>query len=137
MRRVVQDERRPARSSVNQDICKDERRLRGATSRNTARPCDRATAIPKSGSLLLRELLRQLPHASISVRREYPPLPPVMLTRMRSVVVAVNETWRLTRLLPATLPSVTQAAPFQLCTWKSVTPYAVNVSVLGGSTGKP
>src|SRR5260221_102183 len=61
-------------------------------------------------------------HASISVTRENPPMAPVTLTRMRSVVVAVKFTVRLTRLLPATVPRVTHALPFQPCTWKSVTP---------------
>ena len=58
-----------------------------------------------------------------------------MLTRMRSVLKAAKLTVRLTRLLPLTAPRVTQAAPFHPCTWKSVTPYCVKVSVAGGSTG--
>ncbi len=38
-----------------------------------------------------------------------------MLMRMRSVVNAVKVTVRLTRLLPLTVASVTQAAPLQPC----------------------
>ena len=42
---------------------------------------------------------------------------------MRSVVYAAKFTVRLTRLLPLTLPSVTQAEPFQPCTVNAVMPY--------------
>ena len=42
---------------------------------------------------------------------------------------------RLTRLLPLTLPKVTQAEPFQPCTVNAVTPYRLKVSVSVGSTG--
>ena len=45
-----------------------------------------------------------------------------MLTWMRSVVKGAKVTVRLTRLLPVTVPSVTQAEPVQPCTVKSVTP---------------
>ena len=62
-------------------------------------------------------------HASTSTTREYWYKALVTLMRMRSVVVGAKVTVRLTRLLPVTVPSVTQALPFQPCTWKSVTPY--------------
>ena len=58
-----------------------------------------------------------------------------MLTRMRLVVNAGNVTARLTKLLPLTLLKFTQAAPFQPCTVKSVTPYWVKVRLSVGSIG--
>ena len=76
--------------------------------------------------------------ASTSVSNEltdFPPAAPLMTTRTRAVVVAPNDTVRLTRLLPVTEPSVIQAVPFQACTSKAVTPRCVNVSVSLGSTG--
>src|SRR5258708_33442170 len=74
-------------------------------------------------------------HASISVMRDKPPMAPVILTRMRSAVVAVKRTVRLTRVLPEALPNATPAGPFPPCPWKSVTPSWGKVSVTGGSTG--
>ena len=64
-----------------------------------------------------------LPQASTSTRREYCISALVTLTRTRVVVKGEKVTARLTRLLPLTLLKVTQAAPFQPCTLKSVTPY--------------
>ena len=49
-----------------------------------------------------------------------------MLTRMRSVVTGEKLTVRITRPLPTTVPCVTQARPFQVCTLKLVIPYRVN-----------
>ena len=57
------------------------------------------------------------------------------LMRMRSVVVALKLTVRLTRLLPLTVPRVTQALPIQPWTVKSVIPYPPKVMVSVGSTG--
>ena len=46
-----------------------------------------------------------------------------MLTRIWVVVKAGKLTVRLTSLLPLTAaPKLTQALPFQPCTWKAVTP---------------
>src|ERR1700681_3798846 len=76
-----------------------------------------------------------VPQASTSTRREYCISALVTLTRMRLVVKAEKVTARLTRLLPLTLPKVTQAAPFQPCTVKSVTPYWAKVRLSVGSIG--
>src|ERR1700675_2424844 len=75
------------------------------------------------------------PQASISVMREEPASALVTLMRMRSVVVVVKLTVRLTRLLPLTLPSVTQEPPIQPWTAKAVTPHWLKVMVSVGSIG--
>ncbi len=74
-------------------------------------------------------------HASISVRREFLFSALVMRMRMRSVETAAKVTVRLTRLFPATVATLTQAAPVQRCTWKSVTPYWAKVMASVGATG--
>ena len=51
------------------------------------------------------------------------------------MVVAAKLTVRLTRLLPLTVPRVTQAVPFQPWTVKSVTPNWLKVRVSVGSIG--
>ena len=61
----------------------------------------------------------------------------VTLTRIRGVVYAAKLTVRLTRLLPTTLPSVTQVEPSQAWTVKSVMPYTLKVRLSVGSTGAP
>src|SRR4051812_36155295 len=76
-------------------------------------------------------------HASISTRRETPPNAPVMLTRIRSVVVCANVTVRFTRLLPVTLPTTTHADPFHVSTVNAVRPYVVKVVASVGSTPPP
>src|SRR6185437_9118465 len=58
------------------------------------------------------------PHASISVMRVQLASAWVTLMRIRSVGNGVNVTLRLTRLLPATVASVTQLVPLYPCTWK-------------------
>ena len=75
------------------------------------------------------------PHASISVMREYWASALVTLTRIRSVVKALKLIVCLTRLLPATVASVTQAEPFQPCTEKSLMPYWEKARLSVGSTG--
>ena len=55
--------------------------------------------------------------------------------RIRSVANDANDTVRLTRLLPLTLPSVTHAVPFHPCTWNAVIPYYEKVIASVGSTG--
>ena len=45
-------------------------------------------------------------------------------------------TVRLTRLLPDTVPCVTHADPFQVCTWKPVTPYWLKVIASVGGVGE-
>src|SRR6185437_4318896 len=75
------------------------------------------------------------PHASISVMRVQLASAWVTLMRIRSVGNGVNVTLRLTRLLPATVASVTQLVPLYPCTWKSVMPRSENVVVSVGSTG--
>ena len=58
------------------------------------------------------------------------------LMRMRSWWTAAKLTVRLTRLLPLTVPRVTQVPPpFQPWTVKSVTPYWEKVIVSVGSIG--
>src|SRR6185437_12535567 len=74
-------------------------------------------------------------HASTSVMRVQLASAWVTLMRMRSVGNGVNVTLRLTRLLPATVASVTQLVPLYPCTWKSVMPRSENVVVSVGSTG--
>ena len=56
--------------------------------------------------------------------------------RMRSVATAAKVTVRLTRLLPVTVACVTQAEPFQVCTWKAVTPHWLKVIASVGAEGE-
>ena len=76
-------------------------------------------------------------HASTSVRNEYFPFAAaLMFTRILLVAMLVNDTVRLTRLLPDTEACVTHAEPFHVCTSKAVSPRRVKVIVSLGSTGE-
>src|SRR5439155_24704027 len=77
------------------------------------------------------------PQASISTMVGTLSSDRVTLTRIRGVVYGAKETVRLTRLLPTTLPSVTQVEPSQGWTVKSVMPYTLKVRLSVGSTGAP
>src|SRR6266478_1831175 len=75
--------------------------------------------LPELASVVVDDALLAV-HASTSVTRDQVLRALVMLTRIRSVVYEEKLMVRLTRLLPLTVPSVTQLAPSQPSTVKSV-----------------
>ena len=76
------------------------------------------------------------PQASISMMRAHESGEAVARTRMRLVVKGAKVMVRFTRLLPVTVPSVTQPAPFQPSTTNPVSPYWLKVIVSVGSLGE-